>query len=220
MSIAMIKSINVGKPKSLNYQGKIISSGINKVPVEIPIYLSTLNFAGDEQADLEHHGGKDKAVCVYPYEHYAYWQQELGQTLDYGAFGENLTTVGLLETDVCIGDIFKIGDATLQVSQPRRPCFKLSMKYGVPDLPVKVQQTGFTGYYFRVLEEGRISKDDEFTLLQRHPKGVTVYYANRIMHHEKNNLEGINTLLEVDELSESWQKTFLTRRNGQLKEDL
>ncbi|AGK54142.1 hypothetical protein B1NLA3E_11960 [Bacillus sp. 1NLA3E] len=210
----MIKSINIGKPVSLEFKTRGISSGINKKPVEKPLFLSTLNFSGDEQADLVHHGGKDKAICVYPYEHYVHWEKELKRPLSYGAFGENLTTVGLLEDDICIGDIFKFGEAIVQISQPRQPCYKLSLKYGVEDLPIKIQQTGYTGFYCRVLKEGTVSKELGLTLMHRHPKGITVSYANLIMHHEKGNIEGLNKMLDIDELSESWRATFINRRDG------
>ncbi|XOK63967.1 MOSC domain-containing protein [Paenibacillus elgii] len=209
-----IVSLNVGKPQSVPFEKKEVSTGIYKHPVEGEVFLTSLNFDGDGQADLVHHGGIDKAVCVYPYEHYAYWAKQLGRELQYGAFGENLTTQGLLEDDVCIGDTFKVGSAVLQVSQPRQPCFKLSVKYGVPELPLMVQNTGYTGYYFRVLQEGNVAAGDELILLERHQHGRTVTFGNRMMHHEKNNAEGMRALLAVDQLSDSWRKTFEKRLGG------
>ncbi|WP_019635471.1 MOSC domain-containing protein [Paenibacillus fonticola] len=209
-----IISINVGKPIQVQFNNKEISTGIFKRPSDEPLFLSWLNFEGDGQADLVHHGGREKAVCVYPYEHYPFWEKELGRALEYSAFGENLTTRGLLETEVCIGDIFQLGEAVVQVSQPRQPCFKLSVKYGAPDMPLKVQDTGYTGFYFRVLQEGLVSKSDGLIRTHCHPQGITVSYANRIMHCEKDNLEGIKQMLEVEELSENWRKTFLKRLQG------
>jgi MOSC domain-containing protein YiiM len=103
----------------------------------------------------------------------------------------------------------------VQVSQPRQPCFKLSLKYGIPDLPVKFQDTGYTGYYFRVLQEGYVSKGDTMILLRRHPCGITISFANQIMHHDKNNMDGIKRILEVESLSESWRATFQKRLNGE-----
>ncbi|MNT03956.1 6-N-hydroxylaminopurine resistance protein [compost metagenome] len=134
--------------------------------------------------------------------------------LEYGALGENLTIKGLLETDVCIGDVFELGKAIVQVSQPRQPCYKLTIRHGVPDMLLKVQQTGYTGFYFRVLEEGVVTKDDGLSLLHRHPKEITVSFANRIMHREKDNIEGIKQILEVEELSLNWRNTFLKRLAG------
>lgn len=209
-----IISINVGKPIQVQFNNKEISTGIFKRPSDEPLFLSWLNFEGDGQADLVHHGGKEKAVCVYPYEHYPYWERELDRALEYSAFGENLTTRGLLETEVCIGDIFQLGEAVVQVSQPRQPCFKLSVKYGAPDMPLKVQDTGYTGFYFRVLQEGLVSRSDGLHIINRHPKAITVSYANQIIHHEKDNLEGIAKILEVDGLSDNWRKTFTKRLEG------
>ncbi|KIL41816.1 cytoplasmic protein [Gordoniibacillus kamchatkensis] len=214
MNGAEILSINVGMPKTIPYQSKDISTGLFKHPVKEPLFLSWVNFDGDGQADLVHHGGREKAVCVYPYEHYPFWEQELGQALPYGAFGENLTVRGLLETDVCIGDTFLLGEAIVQVSQPRQPCFKLSAVYGRPDMPLIVQDTGYTGFYFRVLQQGNVSASDGLIRLAPHPEAITVEYANRIMHHEKENLIGIRKILEVQELSVNWRNTFLKRLEG------
>ena len=214
MKIGEIVSLNIGKPIDVSFPSKAIATGIFKTPVDEPLFLSSIKFTGDGQADLVHHGGKDKAVCVYPFEHYPYWENELGRTLDPGAFGENLTIRGLVETDICIGDIFKLGDALVQISQPRQPCYKLSLRYDSPDMPLKVQDTGYTGFYFRVLEEGMVSKSSRLTKISSHPKAITVAYANQLMHHRKDDLEGMKRILEVEELSESWRSTFLKRLEG------
>lgn len=215
MSSIEIVSMNTGKPQLLKYQKKEISSGIFKQPVNEPLFLSRLNLDGDEQADLKHHGGKDKAVCVYPYEHYSFWENELHTRLEFGAFGENLTTRGLLESEVCIGDVFELGEAVVQVSQPRQPCYKLAARYGFTEMPLKVEETGFTGFYFRVLKEGTVSQSGGMKRISRHPQAVTLAFANRIMHREKDNLDGMKSILEVEELSESWRNTFLKRLGGQ-----
>lgn len=215
MSHYEIISLNIGKPQPLTYKNKEVFSGIYKQPAEHPLLLAAVNFEGDGQADLVYHGGKDKAVCVYPYEHYPYWEQELHTPLAFGAFGENLTTRGLLESEVCIGDIFRLGEAVVQVSQPRQPCYKLAARYGVDDMPIKVQNTGYTGFYFRVLSEGVVAPSAGLTLESRHPKGVTLSFANRIMHHEKERREDIAKILEVEELSDSWRATFTKRLGGQ-----
>ncbi|RCX23444.1 MOSC domain-containing protein YiiM [Fontibacillus phaseoli] len=212
-----IVSLNTGKPQMIPYQKKEVLSGIYKQPGQVALFLSWVNLEGDGQADLVHHGGRDKAVCVYPYEHYSFWEGELGSELEFGAFGENLTTRGLLENELCIGDIYQLGEAVVQVSQPRQPCYKLSARYGAPDMPLKVQETGFTGYYFRVLQEGRVSRSEGLTLISRHPKEITVSFANHIMHREKDSLDDIRRILEVEELSESWRITFLKRLEGHEK---
>lgn len=206
-----IESIHVGKPENHVYGNTAILTGINKRQVNEPVFLHRLNFEGDGQADLENHGGSDKAVCVYCHEHYSYWERALGRRLGYSAFGENLTVRGMLEQDVYIGDIFRIGKAVVQISQPRQPCHKLAKKHDIPDLPLYIQQTGFTGYYFRVLEEGEIAPHAAIELVQKHPLGVTVAFANKIKYHQKNDSEGIGRILAVDALSESWNDSFAKR---------
>lgn len=208
-------SLNLGMPKEVTYGENLIRTGINKSQVNEPAFLSSLKFEGDGQADLIHHGGIDKAVCVYSYNHYSYWEKELNRNLVYGAFGENITVQGMLEEDVCIGDIFQVGEAVVQVSQPRQPCFKLAKKYDVPKLPLYFQNTGYTGFYFRVLKEGWVSPTDSLAKIQTDPKGISIAYANHMMHKEKRNFEGIRRILEVDALSTSWKKTFEKRLMGE-----
>jgi MOSC domain-containing protein YiiM len=206
-----IIAINIGQPTAITHQKKQVLTGIYKTPIQEPVYLNRTNFAGDQQADLVNHGGPDKAVCVYAHEHYPYWEQELSSTLEFGAFGENLTTQGLLEQDVCIGDVFMLGEAVVQVSQPRQPCYKLSVKHDRSDMPLLVQNKGLTGFYFRVIEEGWVSKDSPLNRIHDHQKGITVAFANQIMYHNKKDISGIKALLEVKELAESWRKV-LTKR--------
>jgi MOSC domain-containing protein YiiM len=206
-----VKAVNTGKPQKILYKGKEVLTSIYKTPVEHKVYVTADHIKGDEQADLVHHGGKDKAICVYPYEHYSYWEEKFKKPLQYGAFGENVTMTGLLEDQVFIGDIYQVGDAVVQVSQPRQPCYKLSAKHNIHDLAVLVQQTGFTGFYFRVLTEGNISSDSEVKLIKKHPKSITVSFANNIMHHEKDNAAAIKQLAALDELSNDWKQTFLKR---------
>lgn len=210
-----LMSLNVGMPKEVSYGGKLIQTGINKSRVSEPVFLSSLKFNGDGQADLVHHGGIDKAVCVYSYNHYPYWEKELNRKLVYGAFGENMTVQDLLEEDVCIGDIFQIGEAVVQVSQPRQPCFKLAKKYDIPQLPLYFQNTGYTGFYFRVLKEGWVSPTDSLTQLESDRKGISIAFANHIVHKEKHNFEGVRRILGVEALSASWRKTFEKRLKGE-----
>ena len=169
-----IVSLNIGMPIEIEHNGKPIQTGIYKQPVTGEVYMSKLQLSGDGQGDTVHHGGADKAVCVYPYEHYPKWEQELGKQLDAAAFGENLTTTGLLEHEVFIGDTYRVGEAIIQVSQPRFPCFKLSKKHDVPQLPARVLETGYSGFYVRVLQEGWISAASPVELLDRHWAQVTV----------------------------------------------
>lgn len=214
MSMFKILSLNVGKPEDTDFGKKNVTTGFFKEPVHEPVFLSSVNFTGDGQGDLVHHGGVHKAVCVYPFEHYSYWERTLERTLSPSAFGENLTVAGMTEEDVCIGDSFQLGEAIVQVSQPRQPCFKLGLVYGRKDMPLLVQDTGYTGFYFRVLQEGMVSPTDTLTVLARREQAITVAEANRLMHHDKQDLEGVRRLLEVDELSPSWRKTFEKRLEG------
>ncbi|MGW8824417.1 MOSC domain-containing protein [Paenibacillus lautus] len=209
MTIGIV-SLNVGKPVTVDYQGKDLSTGIYKQPVEGPLFLSSLNFEGDGQADLINHGGLDKAVCAYPSEHYPYWERSLCKPMPYAAFGENLTLRGLLEDEVCIGDVYRIGGAVLQVSQPRYPCFKLSQKHGVKDMPARVLNTGYSGFYFRVLEEGKVSADSPVTRLDSQASGITVLEVLRMMKDGRKDEQGLERMLEIDELASSLKSQFGT----------
>lgn len=207
-------SLNIGKPVEMDYQGKSISTGIYKKAVEGSVYLSAVNLDGDAQADLVNHGGPDKAICAYCSEHYPMWEEKLQRPLAYGTFGENFTVAGLEESEVHIGDIFELGTVLLQISQPRQPCFKLGGKLSQPELPLWVQQTGCTGYYFRVLKEGHVAPGEAFRLVERHPAGVSVAEANRLKYRDKSDFDGIRALLAVEALADSWRQSFQKRLNG------
>lgn len=209
-----ILSIQVGKPQPMAYSKGEILTGMCKLPVQGELFLSSVNLEGDEQADLTYHGGVDKAVCVYSFEHYPHWESVMNRQLHLGAFGENLTVKGLLESEVCIGDVFQLGAAIVQVSQPRQPCHKLAKRYDIPDLALQVQQSGYTGFYLRVLQEGIVSQEKSIRLLERDPHGFTVQYANHIMHHDRNNLRAAERMLQVKALSQNWQRTFTKRLTG------
>ncbi|MFD0670218.1 MOSC domain-containing protein [Cohnella sp. GCM10027633] len=206
-----VVSLNVGKVQAGQYKGKDQRSAIVKSSVAGAVRLGELGFAGDEQADLVYHGGPDKAVCVYSLDHYPHWEQVLGRTLPHGSFGENFSVSGLLEADVRIGDTFGIGSAVVQASQPRQPCWKLAMRWGLDELPLLVTETGATGFYFRTLSGGEVSAGDTLRLLSRHPAGITVAEANRVMHRDKDDADGIRALLAVDALSASWVRTLTAR---------
>ncbi|MFM1652297.1 MOSC domain-containing protein [Brevibacillus sp. B_LB10_24] len=206
-----VVSLRTGKPREAMYRGKEVATAIFKEPVSGPVFLSSHNLAGDEQADKVNHGGLDKAVCVYSLDRYPYFGKVLGRRLDGGAFGENVTVSGLDEEGVCIGDVFQWGEALVQVSQPRKPCFKVALKLDLPDLPLQMEQTGYTGFYLRVLKEGWVAPDSELKLQQRHPKAVTIAFVNHARYHDKKNGEAIRRILEVDELAESWRTVFEKR---------
>lgn len=210
-------SIQVGPPKTLespNFSGglKTWTTGIFKETVNAAVFLRFTNLDGDGQADLVNHGGVDKAVNVYPIEHYPYWREKLNiPALTNGAFGENFTTSGLLETDICIGDTFTLGEAIVQVSQPRQPCWKLALKWQIKDLALQVEQTGKTGWYFRVLREGIVKADDELKLIEQRFPQWTIEAANQIMHHRKDDLSASAELAACPLLSESWKRSLSNR---------
>lgn len=211
---ARLVSLNVGEPKPLAYRGKHVQSGFRKSPEPGGLWLGETGLEGDGQADLENHGGPEKAVCVYPLEHYPYWQERLERPLEPGAFGENFSTEGLLESDVCIGDVYRVGGALVQVSQPRQPCYKMAARHGVKELALWVLETGFTGFYFRCLEPGEVRMGEGISLVRRARTPVSLAEANRVMHHDKRDVESIELLLAVPELAASWRRTFEKRLVG------
>jgi MOSC domain-containing protein YiiM len=173
-STAHLVSIQVARPLAINHMGKEVRTGIYKLPVPGPVMVRRLNIEGDEQGDLTVHGGVDKAVYCYPSEHYPAWVEELGRDLPNGTFGENLTVSGLLEADLHAGDVLTVGDAVLQVSQPRFPCFKLGIKIGDQRFVQRFQLSGRSGFYCRVLQEGLIEAGQAISLLKRDPGEPTI----------------------------------------------
>lgn len=209
----ILASINVGVPSVLKHGNKEVQSGIRKAPVAGAIRLSVNGLPGDGQADLKHHGGSDKAICAYSSDHFPYWEQRLGFSFAAGAFGENFTLTDWTESDWCIGDQVRVGTALLQVTQPRQPCYKLGARHETPELTAWVTETGYTGFYLRVLEEGEASAGDAVVMAERDLAGITIAEANRVMHHDKSDAEGIQRLLAVPALSDSWRETLSERLN-------
>jgi len=210
-------SIQVGTPRLVDDAGatepdaRPWTTGFYKRTIEGPVAVGRTNLTGDGQADLKNHGGPDKAICAYPKDHWGYWEAELHLQLPHGAFGENFTTLGLVEADVCIGDVFSCGTAVLQVSQPRQPCWKLARRWGIKDLAARVEQTGKTGWYFRVLTEGVVEAPTDLSLLQRPHPEWNIAAANEVMHHRKADWEAAHALASCPALSASWQAS-LSRR--------
>ena len=193
------------------------TTGFFKEPVHGPLLLGMKNLEGDGQADLVHHGGPDKAVLAYSAEHYPDWWQSMNNpSLPFGAFGENFTVAGLTEADVCIGDTWQVGDeAVVQVSQPRQPCWKLARRWRMKTLAWDVQQTGRTGWYFRVLTEGRVARGMCLVLVERPHCDWTIERANRIMHMDKSNIAAALELAAIPLLAENWRSTLIRRSNKQ-----
>ena len=175
-------SVNVGTPRSIEHRGRTVRTAIFKEPVHVRVRVGRLNLEGDRQADLTVHGGPDKAVYAYDLSGYEHWRRELSRELPYGQFGENLTVEGMPETEVSIGDVYRIGTALLQVTQPRSPCGKLIMKMGLPHFAKDFLASGRTGFYLRVLEEGELNAGDAIELVSRDPKRVTVERMTRLTY--------------------------------------
>lgn len=199
-------SVNVGLPALLGmYRGHPVTSGIVKRPVESEtLWLDTINLEGDGQADREVHGGEDKAVYAYPSEHIATWAEELGQDLGPAAFGENLTTAGWLESDVCIGDLWAWGDAVLEVCQPRWPCYKLGIFRGSQKLLAPFRASGRTGWYLRVLQTGRVPVAGPVYVAVRHPAGITVLDVHEARLHGTGG-ERLAEMLDLEPLAGEWR---------------
>lgn len=202
-------SVNVGLPREVAWKGKTVGTGIFKEPVNERVMVRLLNLDGDGQADLTVHGGLDKAIYVYPFEHYAYWQNELHDTdLPLGIFGENFTTTGLREEDVNIGDRFQIGTVKLMVTQPRLPCYKLGIRFGRADMVKRFLASRRTGFYFRVLQEGEVGAGDTLELVSRDDNNITVADITQLYVHAKNNPELLHRAARLEALPQSWRDYF------------
>lgn len=174
--------------------------------------IRTLNLDGDRQADLSVHGGPSKAVYVYPAEHYKFWKGEFPEMdLPWGMFGENLTTTGLLETEINIGDKFRIGTAEVMVTQPRMPCYKLGLKFGRADIIKRFLQSERTGFYLAVLKEGEVGAGDELESLARDAHDVRVSDVTRLYTREKHSAALLSRAIEVEALPASWRVYFQDR---------
>jgi MOSC domain-containing protein YiiM len=169
-----VLSVNVGRPREVEWRGKWYRTSIWKAPVTGRAQVRTLNIDGDEQSDLSVHGGRHKAVYAYPSEHYATWAQELGVDLPWGAFGENLTLEGILEDEIRIGDRLTIGSVVLEVTQPRMPCFKLGIRFDRDDMVRRFLESGRSGLYLAVSREGVIAAGDEVTFESAAEHDVTI----------------------------------------------
>jgi len=204
-----IISLNVGLPRLVLRDGEPVSTGIFKEPIAERVMMQTLNLDGDRQADLSVHGGPSKAVYVYPAEHYDFWKCELPEMdLPWGMFGENFTTTGLLETEINIGDTYRVGTAEVMVTQPRMPCYKLGLKFGRPDIIKRFLQSERTGFYLAVLKEGEVGAGDEFEPLARDANDVRVSDITRLYTREKHNATLLRRAIEVEALPESWRGYF------------
>lgn len=195
--------------------GRKIQTGIFKESVTDALELGVLGFTNDVQVNRKYHGGPDKAVCAYALEHYDFWSKVLERELPAGSFGENFTLSGLLEDEVHIGDVFKIGTAEVQISQPRQPCGTLAARFGIKDFVKQVVDSGMTGWYFRVLEPGTVRAGDHLELQMRGE--VSVQAANLVMHHKNTPREKIENLLAQPALSQAWRDQLENRLQVKLE---
>lgn len=210
-----IVDLFIGMPRQIKNATGTFTSGIVKSPVA-EAFLSGNGLIGDGVANEKFHGGPERAVCVYCYEHYPQWEQERGAPLERPGFGENLLVTGMLEKDVCIGDTYRVGEAVVQVSQSRNPCYTVSRRNEFDPMLNRLIETGYTGYFFRVLREGKIRVDSKIELLEKHPKGISVFETNRVLFTDVSNSSAVAELLELDALAEGWKDTLRRRaaRNG------
>ena len=202
-------SLQVGVPRTISRDGQEVLTGIFKSPVDKRVRMRKLNLDGDRQADLSVHGGQNKAVYAYPSENYPFWKKELPEIdFPWGAFGENLTTSGLLEKTVCIGDRFTIGTAEVVVTQPRLPCFKLNLKFDREDMVKRFLASRRSGFYLRVLREGEVGAGDEIIPVHQDENRVSVLDALLLHLHESHSSELRSRALRAEYLSPSWRKEF------------
>jgi MOSC domain-containing protein YiiM len=207
-----IVSLNVGMPREVVWKGVTVKTGIFKEPVAGPVTISKLNLAGDKQADLTVHGGFEKAVYAYPAEHYEHWRQELPDvSFSWGKFGENLTTEGLQEDALCIGDRVKAGSAILMVTQPRMPCYKLALRFERDDIIKRFLMSGRSGFYFSVIEPGELSAGSKVEILSRDPNRVTVADIGRLYLGQTRDLDRLERAINVSALPENWRAALLQR---------
>jgi MOSC domain-containing protein YiiM len=204
-----ILSVNVGLPRSVEWGGRTITTAIFKYPIEGPVSLEPLNFVGDRQADLTVHGGPDKAVYAYDTAHYAHWQHQIERD-DWapGLFGENLTTEGLLESEVRIGDLFRAGSALLRAVQPRFPCYKLNVRFDDSGMTRRFAREGRSGIYFRVVEPGTVQAGDEITLIEAADTTITIQTVSEIVLTRKADKDVFANLLTLPHLPNSLKRMF------------
>ena len=208
-------SVNVGKPQEHDWRGLRVRTAIFKSPVEGPLAVGKLDLEGDEQGDLTVHGGPDKAVYAYPYEHYAYWQSQLpGYSLTLGNFGENLTVAGLSEEHIHIGDQLQIGTARFIVTQPRAPCYKLGVRFNREDMTKRFYESRRFGFYLRVLREGTLQAGEAVTVVGRDPLAVSVADVVRLFTGASHDQVLLERVLQLSALPARWRDSLRERVTG------
>jgi MOSC domain-containing protein YiiM len=205
-------SVNVSPPMEVMHRGKTVTTGIFKEPVNHRVMLRTMNLDGDGQADLIAHGGIYKAAYVYSIENYDYWKQELGRTdFAFGQFGENFTVEGMPEDEIHVGDVFRVGGALVEVTQPRVPCYKLGIRMGLSQFVKMFLASCRVGFYLRVLEEGEVGAGDVFDRVRTDPERMSVREICRLLYFDPENLRGAKKALHIRALSPGWRRSFVER---------
>lgn len=207
-----IVAVSVGPPREVEWRGRSVRTSIFKQPVSRRMHVGQLNIEGDEQSDLSVHGGPDKAVYAYPAEHYVFWREELPDAeLPWGAFGENLTTDGLLEDRIFIGDRYRVGTVELVVTQPRMPCYKLGIRFGDPGMIRRFLESGRSGFYFRVAREGELGVGEVIEQLARDDGGLTVADVVRLYAMDAGSQPLLERASEHPSLPAAWRDYFRKR---------
>ncbi|MBO0718179.1 MAG: MOSC domain-containing protein, partial [Rhizobiales bacterium] len=202
-------SVNVGLPRDIEWQGKTVHTAVWKTPVQGRRMVRRLNIDGDGQGDLAGHGGEHRAVFVYQIESYRFWQNQLGRNdFTYGQFGENFTVEGLADTEVCIGDHYRIGDALFEVTQPRVTCYRVGIRMNEPQMAALLVSHGRPGFYFRVLEEGEVGAGDEIVKVKEGPERVTVAEINALLYLPGHPASGLERALRIPALSAGWRTSL------------
>ena len=205
-------SVNVGSPREITLGGKTIRTSIWKNPIQGRVHVSKLNLDGDQQSDLSVHGGADKAVYLYPSEHYSYWRTQLPDVeLPWGAFGENLTTEGILEDRIIIGDRIRVGSVEFMVTQPRMPCYKLGIRFDRRDMVKRFLESKRTGLYLAVLREGEVKQGSEIDFIEKQESGVTITEIVSLYSTDSQNQELLRRATELSALPHSWRDYFRKR---------
>jgi MOSC domain-containing protein YiiM len=213
-------SVNVGRPRLVQSNGETVSTAIYKDPVTVPVRVTRSNLEGDRQADLNVHGGVSKAVYAYPVEHYEFWRERYREfPWQWGAFGENLTVEGLLEDDLHVGDRVAIGSVLLTITQPRTPCFKLGIKFGTNRILKEFLESGRSGFYFSVAQEGELQAGDEIRVIPAGAGQITIAEANHLMVAQSVPSELLQRALASADLSEKWRERFREKFGAQLATD-
>ena len=207
--MARLLSVNVGLPRDIAWKGRTVHTGIWKSPVGGHCRVGRLNLDGDGQGDLAGHGGEQRAVFVYQIESYRYWQEQLRRAdFVYGQFGENFTIEGLPDDTVCIGDRYRIGTALFEVTQPRVTCYRVGIRMNEPLMPKLLTSSGRPGFYFRVLQEGEVSANDEIVKVGEANERMTVQEINALLYSPQHTRDGLKRALRIEALSPGWRASF------------